>query len=100
MPVGRAILCTPVASLRAVPKLFIVPPMVIYRRRHEERRSKTSTSLRESSSNKNLEKDEADHDGLDEKENCVELVITFVLRDGSRHNPNEIKHTADDVYFS
>ena len=51
-------------------------------------------------SHQRLEKDEADHDCLDEKENGIELVIPFVLRDSGRHQPDEIDHTADDVWFS
>ena len=51
-------------------------------------------------SNEKLEKHEADHDRLDQKEDSIDLVVALVLRDGSRHHSNEIEHTADDVWLS
>ena len=49
---------------------------------------------------KRLEKDETDHDSLDEKEKGIELMITFVSCDGSRHHATEIEDTADDIWCS
>jgi len=40
---------------------------------------------------KNLEKEKADRDRLDEKKNGIKLMKTFVLRDRSRDHANEIK---------
>ncbi len=47
-----------------------------------------------------LENEEADHDGLDEKENRIELVITFVLSDSGRQHASEIERVADNIWFS
>lgn len=47
---------------------------------------------------KNLEKDEADYDGLDENEKGIELVITFVLCDRSDGHANDKKCGTNDVW--
>ena len=45
-----------------------------------------------------LENEEADHDGLDEKEDCVELMISLVSRDRGGDQACEIEQAADEVY--
>ena len=49
---------------------------------------------------KRLKKQKTDHDGLDEKENRIELVITFVLSDSGRQHASEIERVADNIWFS
>jgi hypothetical protein len=46
---------------------------------------------------KRLKNQEADDGGLDEKENCVGLMIAFVSRDRGDNQPSEIKDTAQKV---
>ena len=44
-----------------------------------------------------LENEEADNDGLDEKEDGVELVITLVTRDRSSNQAGEIEQAAGEI---
>jgi len=60
----------------------------------------SDASLIRPRSHKRLEKNKADHDSLKEKEQGIDLMITFVSRDGSRHHATEIEHTADDIWRS
>lgn len=47
--------------------------------------------------NKRLKNEEAHDDSLEEKENCVKLMIALVSRDRSSHQACEIKHAADEI---
>ena len=47
-----------------------------------------------------LKNEEADSDGLEEKEDRVELVIALVTRDCSSHQTDEIEHATSEVYWS
>jgi hypothetical protein len=46
-----------------------------------------------------LKNQEADHDGLDEKEDRVELMIALVTCDRSRHQAREINEVTDKIAF-
>ena len=65
-----------------------------------ERRSARATAQPQSNPqalHKRLKNQEADDGGLDEKENCVELMIAFVSRHRGGNQPSEIKDTAQKV---
>src|SRR5207249_4839897 len=49
---------------------------------------------------KRLKNEEAADCRLDEKENCVELMISLAPRERSSNQPGEIKDTAYEVYRS
>jgi hypothetical protein len=44
-----------------------------------------------------VKNDEADNDGLQEKENGVKLVVPLVSRDRCRRQAREIKQVTDEV---
>ena len=49
-------------------------------------------------SNQRLKNQKADDGGLDEKENCVELMVVLVACDRSSNQPGEIKDATQKVY--
>ena len=78
MPVGQAVLCTPVVPTK--------------RRARSARPTRAIRAPRGCAAlHKRLKNEEAEHDGLEEKENCVKLMIALVSRDRSSNQACEIK---------
>jgi hypothetical protein len=49
---------------------------------------------------KRLKNQEADDGSLDEKENCVELMVALIACDRSRNQPGEIKDAAPQTVLN
>ncbi len=80
MPVGRAVLCTPV-----------VPTKRRARSARPTRAIRRAVPRGCAALHKRLKNEEAHDDSLEEKENCVKLMIALVSRDRSSDQACEIK---------
>ena len=78
--------------VRSLPELFVVLP-----NRRQLGRGDLGINPH---SNQRLKNQKADDGGLDEKENCVELMTALVSRHRGSHQACEIKRAADKICSS